>query len=341
MSETKTLTKKDLKSNQDIRWCPGCGDYAILNAVQSALPELGIPKEKFAIISGIGCSSRFPYYMDTYGFHTIHGRAAAFATGLKLTNPDLSVWMISGDGDSLSIGGNHFIHLLRRNVNINLLLFNNEIYGLTKGQYSPTSQEGIVTKSSPYGSVDRNFSAASLALGAEATFVARTLDTDPKYMQSIFLRAAAHEGTSLVEILQNCVIFNDKAHGWTTDRATQEDHQLRLEHGQPMIFGADKNKGIRLNGFKPEVVTLGEDGITEADILVHDETDADIAYILTKMRAPEFPTPLGVFRAVPGQVYNAQVHAQIDAVREKKGEGSLQNLLFSGDTWEVKGETNA
>lgn len=341
MSETTTLTKKDFKSNQDIRWCPGCGDYAILNAVQATLPELGIPKEKFAIISGIGCSSRFPYYMDTYGFHTIHGRAAAFATGLKLTNPNLSVWMISGDGDSLSIGGNHFIHLIRRNVNINLLLFNNEIYGLTKGQYSPTSQEGIVTKSTPYGSVDRNFSASSLAMGAESTFFARTLDTDPKYMQEIFLRAAAHNGTSVVEILQNCVIFNDKAHGFTTERSTQDDHQLRLENGKPMIFGADKNKGIRLNGFKPEVVTLGENGITEADLLVHDETDADIAYILTKMTAPAFPTPLGVFRAVAGAVYNEQVHAQIDAIREKKGEGSLQNLLFSGDTWEVKGETNA
>ncbi len=341
MTETPTLKKKDFKSDQDVRWCPGCGDYAILNAVQSALPKIGLPKEKFAIISGIGCSSRFPYYMNTYGFHTIHGRAAAFATGLKLTNPGLSVWMISGDGDSLSIGGNHFIHLIRRNVDLNLLLFNNEIYGLTKGQYSPTSEQGLVTKSTPYGSLDRNFSASRLAMGAESTFFARAIDTDPKYMQEILLRAEQHKGTSVVEILQNCVIFNDKTHGWTTERDTQADHQLRLEHGKPMIFGADSNKGLRMNGFTPEVVTLGEDGITEADILVHDETNEHIAHMLTKLTQPEFPTPLGVFRAVQGPVYNDQVHQQVEAVREKKGDGDLRKLLFSGDTWEVKGEGNA
>lgn len=342
MSDTPTLTKKDFTSNQEVRWCPGCGDYAILNAVQSVLPKLGIAKEKVVFVSGIGCSSRFPYYMDTYGFHTIHGRAAAIATGLKITNPSLSVWMISGDGDSLSIGGNHFIHAIRRNIDINLLLFNNEIYGLTKGQYSPTSPTGLVTKSTPYGSIDRSFSAASLAIGAEASFFARALDSDPKYLQEILARATAHKGTSVIEILQNCVIFNDGAHDWTTERATKDDHQLRLEHGKPMIFGAERNKGIRLNGIKPEVITIGENGMTEADVLVHDEKTLEptLAYFLSRMRAPEFPTPLGVFRAVEDNTYDEQVHQQLEDIRLKKGQGDLKKLLFAGDTWEVKGDSH-
>ncbi|MBF2052421.1 MAG: 2-oxoacid:ferredoxin oxidoreductase subunit beta [Candidatus Sericytochromatia bacterium] len=342
MSDTSTLTKKDFTSNQEVRWCPGCGDYAILNAVQSVLPKLGIPKEKVVFVSGIGCSSRFPYYMDTYGFHTIHGRAAAIATGLKVTNPGLSVWMITGDGDSLSIGGNHFIHAIRRNIDINVLLFNNEIYGLTKGQYSPTSPTGLVTKSTPYGSLDRSFSASSLAIGAEASFFARAIDTDPKYLQEIIARATAHKGTSVIEILQNCVIFNDGAHNWTTDRASKDDHQLRLEHGKPMIFGAERNKGIRLNGIKPEVITIGENGMTEADVLVHDEKTPEptLAYFLSRMRAPEFPTPLGVFRAVEDSTYDEQVHQQLEDIRLKKGQGDLKKLLFAGDTWEVKGDQN-
>lgn len=338
MPEPKILSKKDFTSDQEVRWCPGCGDYAILNAVQSVLPKMGIPKEKVVFVSGIGCSSRFPYYMSTYGFHTIHGRAAAIATGLKLINPDLSVWMISGDGDSLSIGGNHFIHAIRRNIDINLLLFNNEIYGLTKGQYSPTSPAGLVTKSTPYGSLDRNFSAASLSIGAESTFFARALDSDPKYLQEVLIRAAAHKGTSIVEILQNCVIFNDGAHEWTTNRDTKADHQLRLEHGKPMLFGADNKKGIRLNGITPEVVTLGEDGISEADILVHDEkaSEPTLAYFLSRMKGPEFPTPIGVFRAVEGPTYDQQLHQQIEDVKLKKGQGDLKKLLYSGDIWEVK-----
>ncbi|HEY9840782.1 MAG: 2-oxoacid:ferredoxin oxidoreductase subunit beta [Candidatus Sericytochromatia bacterium] len=337
-TQAKPLTKKDFTSDQEVRWCPGCGDYAILNAVQSIMPSLGVPKEKVVFVSGIGCSSRFPYYMNTYGFHTIHGRAAALATGLKVMNPSLQVWMISGDGDSLSIGGNHFIHAIRRNIDINLLLFNNEIYGLTKGQYSPTSPTGLVTKSTPYGSLDRSFSAASLAIGAEATFFARGIDTEPKYLQEILLRATAHKGTSVVEILQNCVIFNDAAHAYTTDRPTKEEHQLRLEHGKPMIFGGAVKRGIRLNGITPEVVTIGENGITEADILVHDEkaTEPTLAYFLSRMRAPEFPTPLGVFRAVDVPTYDEQVHHQLDEIRAKKGDGDLRKLLYAGDTWEVK-----
>lgn len=338
MSETIQLKKKDFASDQDVRWCPGCGDYAVLNAIQMAMPKLGIPKEKIVFISGIGCSSRFPYYMSTYGFHTIHGRAPAIATGLKCANPNLSVWVITGDGDSLSIGGNHFIHAIRRNIDLNIILFNNEIYGLTKGQYSPTSPEGTKTKSSPFGSLDRTFSPASLAIGAEASFFARTIDSDPKYMQEIFLKAAAHKGASVVEVLQNCVVFNDGAHKIVTERTQRAERQLRLEHGQPMLFGEEKNKGIRLKGIVPEVVTIGENGITEADILVHDEkaSEPTLAYFLSRMRAPEFPTPLGVFRSIEHPVYNELLHNQIEQVKETKGQGDLKKLFYSGDIWEVK-----
>lgn len=337
MSEMPTLKKKDFMSDQEVRWCPGCGDYSILACLQMALPKMGISKEKIVFISGIGCSSRFPYYMDTYGMHTIHGRAPAFATGLKTFNSDLSVWVITGDGDGLSIGGNHFIHTIRRNVDINIILFNNEIYGLTKGQYSPTSQTGIVTKSTPFGSVDRPFQPASLAIGAEATFFARTIDTDLKHMGEIFQKAVAHKGTSVIEILQNCVIFNDKIHDDVTSRKTRDDTTLVLQHGKPMIYGKDRDKGIMLYGIKPVAVKIGENGVKESDILIHNEHDADniLAFFLSRFKKPDFPVPLGVFRGVEAPVYNELVQAQVDDVTAKKKPGSVADLLKSGDTWKV------
>lgn len=331
------LTRKDFASDQMVRWCPGCGDYAILSAVQNAMPQLGRKKEDFAFISGIGCAARFPYYMNTYGFHTIHGRAPAVATGTKLSNPNLSVWIITGDGDSLAIGGNHFIHALRRNLDVNILLFNNEIYGLTKGQYSPTSKQGQVTKSTPLGALERPFSAGEVALGARATYFARTIDTNPKLMTKIFVESTQHKGTSLIEILQNCVIYNDKAFGDVTRKETQHDHQLHLEHGEPMVFGTDKNKGIRLNGLKLEMVTIGENGITEADILVHDAHDEDptIHNMLIKMELPEFPVALGVIRAVAAPTYDDLVQAQYEESKQKARFGTMDELLGSGHTWEL------
>ena len=335
---TLEYTKADFVSDQQVRWCPGCGDYAILNSMQQIMPKIGKKKEDIVFVSGIGCSSRFPYYMNTYGFHTIHGRAPSIATGLKLANPNLSVWVITGDGDGLSIGGNHFIHVLRRNVNLNIILFNNEIYGLTKGQYSPTSRQGTVAKSTPYGSVDRAFYPGSLALGAEATFYARTVDTDLKHMQEMFLRAERHHGTSVVEVLQNCVIFNDDVHSLVTSKETRVIHQLRLEHGKPMVFGEGNKQGIRLVGYVPEVVTLGENGITEADILVHHENtpDSTLAYLLSRFVSPAFPTPLGVFRDVAQPVYDDSVLEQINEVKTKKGEGHFEKLFSEGETWTVK-----
>ena len=326
------LTKKDFTSDQMVRWCPGCGDYAILAAIQKVMPALEIPKEKFAFISGIGCAARFPYYMNTYGFHTIHGRAPAFATGLKVANPQLSVWVITGDGDSMAIGGNHFIHALRRNIDVNVLLFNNEIYGLTKGQYSPTSQAGTITKSTPYGSVDTPFSAGELALGAKASFYARTIDTNPKLMGQHFLQAAAHKGTSLVEILQNCVIFNDKVHGSITNKETAADNQLHLEHGKPMIFGKEKNS-LHL-----EVVTIGENGITEADILVHDAHGIDntLHNMLVKMRFPEFPVALGVIRQVEAPIYDKILLEAEEKIKPIANITSMDQLLASGNTWEIE-----
>jgi 2-oxoglutarate/2-oxoacid ferredoxin oxidoreductase subunit beta len=332
-----TLTKKDFSSDQMVRWCPGCGDYAILSAVQSAMPELGRKKEDFVFISGIGCAARFPYYMNTYGFHTIHGRAPALATGTKLSNPNLSVWIVTGDGDSLAIGGNHFIHALRRNLDVNILLFNNQIYGLTKGQYSPTSRKGQVTKSTPMGALEQPFSAGELALGARATFFARTIDANPKLMSSLFVQSTKHIGTSLIEILQNCVIYNDGAFDDVTNRATQEDNQLHLEHGMPMIFGKEKNKGIRLNGLKLEVVTIGENGITEADILVHDahEPDGTIHNMLIRMELPDFPVALGIIRQVEAISYGEQVQAQYEESKQKARFGTMDELLASGHTWEI------
>ena len=337
--EPRTLTKKDFSSDQEIRWCPGCGDYSILAAVQSVLPELGIAKEKFVFVSGIGCSSRFPYYMSTFGFHTIHGRAPAVATGVKLANPDLSVWVVTGDGDGLSIGGNHLIHLLRRNVGLKILLFNNRIYGLTKGQASPTSELGKRTKSTPYGTVERPFNALSLALGSDATFVARSVDVYPKHLRETLARAAAHEGTAFVEIYQNCNIFNDGAFDTMTEREVRNDAQIELVHGEPLVFGKDRDRGIRFRNEGLEVVRLGQDGITEKDLLIHDEarTRPSRAFNLSRMEHPDFPVPIGVFRAVQSPTYEAGVHAQIARAREKEGPGDFSRLLSEGDVWEVQG----
>ncbi len=332
------LTRKDFVAPLDVRWCPGCGDYAILNTIQKVFPTLGIPKENFVVVSGIGCSSRFPYYMNTYGFHTIHGRAPTVATGIKLANPELSVWMITGDGDGLSIGGNHLMHCLRRNIDITILLFNNRIYGLTKGQYSPTSDTGTVTKTSPLGSLEQPINPLCVAIASQATFVARTVDANPKHMTEIFAAAAKHKGTSFVEILQNCVIFNDKTWAAISDREVRDDRLVILQHGQPLIFGKEKRKGIRLNGLQPEVVTIGENGVTEDDILVHDEHDASpaYAYMLTQMSYPEFPTPMGVFRSTEtSTTYNARMEEQITEAIAKAGRPNLTKELRGPEYWEV------
>jgi 2-oxoglutarate ferredoxin oxidoreductase subunit beta len=331
-------TKKDFQTDQEVRWCPGCGDYAILSAVQSVFPELGIPREKFVVISGIGCSSRFPYYMNTFGFHTIHGRAPAVATGLKVTRPELEVWVATGDGDALSIGGNHTIHMLRRNVGLKVLLFNNRIYGLTKGQYSPTSEIGKKAKSTPYGSIDRPFNPLSLALGAEATFVARSVDVFQPHLKTVLRRAAAHQGTAFIEILQNCNIFNDGAWESLTEKDVKDDHTILLEHGKPLVFGKSRDKGIRMRGIELEVVSLG-DGIKESDLIVHDEAHPNPAYafLLSRMDGtPGFPTPLGVLHAVDAPRYEVGMNDQLRQVVAKKGKGDLGQLLRAGDTWEVR-----
>jgi 2-oxoglutarate ferredoxin oxidoreductase subunit beta len=336
-----TYTKKDFQSDQEVRWCPGCGDYAVLSAVQSVFPELGIPKEKFVVVSGIGCSSRFPYYMNTFGFHSIHGRGPAIATGIKIARPELSVWLATGDGDALSIGGNHTIHMLRRNVGVKVLLFNNRIYGLTKGQYSPTSELGKKAKSTPYGSLDRPFHPLSLALGAEATFVARSVDVFLPHLKSVLKKAAAHEGSAFIEILQNCNIFNDGAWEQLTEKDLRDENTLVLEPGQPLVFGARRDKGIRSNGLAFEVVKLG-DGVTEADLVVHDERNPNPAYafLLSRMDStPGFPTPLGVLRSADAPRYEQQVAQQIGALTEKRGKGDLARLLGAGDTWVVRPHT--
>jgi 2-oxoglutarate ferredoxin oxidoreductase subunit beta len=332
-----TLTAKDLASDQEVRWCPGCGDYSILAQMKKALAPLGIPREKMVFISGIGCSSRFPYYVNTYGFHTIHGRAPTFATGLKMSRPDLSVWVITGDGDGLSIGGNHLIHAIRRNVDLKIILFNNEIYGLTKGQYSPTSRVGTRTKSSPQGSIDSPLRPLSLAIGAEATFVARTIDVDVNHLTETLKRASAHKGTAFVEVYQNCKIFNDAVFEYATDKSIKSDNTLYLEHGKPLIFGKDRNKGIRLNGLDPEVVDLGN-GVAIDDLLVHDEKaeEPSLAYLLSRMVYPNFPECIGVFRAVERPTYDAVVNQQIEDVIKTKGKGKLEELFASDDTWVVE-----
>src|SRR5262245_50286106 len=312
-------TKKDFQSDQEIRWCPGCGDYAMLNAVQQVMPTLGIDREKFVFVSGIGCSSRFPYYVNTYGFHTIHGRAPAIATGVKLANPELEVWVATGDGDGLSIGGNHMLHTLRRNVGLKILLFNHRIYGLTKGQYSPTSELGKINKSAPFGTVDQPINPISLALASEATFIARSVDVYTKHLMDIVKRAADHKGSAFIEIYQNCNVFNDKAFADVTEREVRDDQNVALEHGKPLIFGKTKQLGIRLNGLKPEVFKLGENGLTEKDALVHDEHNPALAYLLSRMTAP-LPVPIGVFRSDRLPTLEERVHEQLGAARKKTGE---------------------
>jgi 2-oxoglutarate/2-oxoacid ferredoxin oxidoreductase subunit beta len=331
------LTRKDFTTDQEVRWCPGCGDYAILATVQRLMPELGIPKEKIVFVSGIGCSSRFPYYMNTYGFHTIHGRAPSVATGVKMANPDLSVWVITGDGDALSIGGNHFMHALRRNVDLKIILFNNRIYGLTKGQYSPTSEFGKINKSAPMGVIDQPINPLSLALAAEATFVARSLDIYPQHLAAVLTRLAAHKGSGFVEVYQNCNIFNDGAFKSFAEREVRDDRTISLEHGQPLLFGKQKNKGIRLNGLKPEVVTVGEGGVTVDDLLVHDEHSPDpaLAFVLGRMEQPQFPVPMGILRAVERPSYESLMQGQIAQAVSAKGEGNLKKLLGSGETWVI------
>ena len=328
-------TRKDFQSDQDVRWCPGCGDYSILAQVQRVLPELGIPRENFVFVSGIGCSSRFPYYMDTYGIHSIHGRAPAIASGIKALRPNLSVWVVTGDGDGLSIGGNHMIHALRRNIDLKILLFNNRIYGLTKGQYSPTSELGKRTKSTPMGSIDYPFNPISIALSAEATFVARAVDVDAKLMQSVLARAAAHKGAAFVEIYQNCNIFNDGAFTYVSDRRTKHEHELRLEHGKPLRFGKQREWGIALDhAMHPVVVDVAEHG--EENLLHHDEGNASLAFFLSRLVHPEFPTPVGVFRSVERPSYDAMLAGQLETAKARTPGASLQGLLDSGDTWVVE-----
>ncbi len=331
------LTAKDFTTDQDVRWCPGCGDYSILAQVKKVLPTLGIPREKFVFVSGIGCSSRFPYYVETYGVHSIHGRAPAVATGIKAARPDLSVWVATGDGDGLSIGGNHLIHAIRRNVDMKILLFNNRIYGLTKGQYSPTSELGKKTKSSPFGTVDLPLNPITLSIGAEATFIARTLDADPKHMEYVIRRAAEHKGAAFMEIYQNCNVFNDGAFEYATVKDMRPDTTLYLEHGKPMIFGKNRDKGIRLNGLSPEIVQLGN-GITEDDLLFHDEKmeEPTLAMMLARMRHPEFPEPMGVFRAVSHPTFDDLLTKQVDAATAKLGRGRLADLYDDGETWTVE-----
>jgi 2-oxoglutarate ferredoxin oxidoreductase subunit beta len=331
------LTPADFASDQDVRWCPGCGDYSILAQMKKMLPSLGVSREKIVFISGIGCSSRFPYYMNTYGVHSIHGRAPAIATGLKTVRPDLQVWVITGDGDGLSIGGNHLMHAIRRNLDINIVLFNNRIYGLTKGQYSPTSPLGKVTKSTPYGAIDNPLHPLSIAIGCEATFVARSIDVNIKHLGETLHRAAQHRGTAFVEVYQNCNVFNDGAWNYATDKATKADTVLELEHGKPLIFGKNRDKGIRLHGLDPEVVELGK-GITEDDLLFHDERSPEpsLAYLLSRLRQEDgFPEPIGVFRAVEAPQYDKMINDQVEQAIEKRGEGDLEKLFRAGDTWEV------
>ncbi|MGI9517299.1 MAG: 2-oxoacid:ferredoxin oxidoreductase subunit beta [Pirellulaceae bacterium] len=331
-AELPVLKPADFASDQDVRWCPGCGDYSILAQMKKVMPLLGVPREKTVFISGIGCSSRFPYYMNTYGMHSIHGRAPAFATGLKCTRPDLNVWVITGDGDALSIGGNHLMHSIRRNIDVNIVLFNNSIYGLTKGQYSPTSPVGHVTKSTPRGSIDHPLSPISIAVAAEASFVARSVDFNTKHLAATLTRAAGHRGTSFVEVYQNCNVFNDGVWDYMKDKSVKADNCIVLEHGKPLVFGAENEKAVRLNGTTPEIVDADSD-----NLWIHDETvvDPTPAFLLSRMRVPAFPEPIGVFRAVNRPTYEEQLNGQIEAASNEKGRGDLNQLLHSGDTWTV------
>jgi 2-oxoglutarate ferredoxin oxidoreductase subunit beta len=328
------LKPSDYASDQDIRWCPGCGDYSILMQTKKVFAKLGIDRSKTVFISGIGCSSRFPYYMNTYGMHSIHGRAPTFATGLKLARPDLNIWMVTGDGDALSIGGNHFMHIIRRNVDVKILLFNNRIYGLTKGQYSTTSEQGKKTKSTPMGSPDNPVRPVSLAIAAEASFAARAIDIDVKHLEYVLERAAKHVGTAFVEIYQNCNIFNDGAFDYATDKNTKSDTVLYLEHGKPLIFGKNSDKGIRLHGLRPDIVDLAN--VPKDDLLVHDEKGpSSLAFLLSRMRQPDFPEPLGIFRDVEQERYVNLVRSQVDVAKQKFGEGDVQKLITGNETWTV------
>jgi 2-oxoglutarate ferredoxin oxidoreductase subunit beta len=330
MAETQALTKKDFKSDQEVRWCPGCGDYAVLNVVQGVMATLGVPRHKTCFVSGIGCSSRFPYYMNTYGFHSIHGRACAVATGVKTANPDLSVWIVTGDGDGLSIGGNHTAHLIRRNLDVKVLLFNNEIYGLTKGQYSPTSPIGLKTKSTPMGSVDRPFDPISFALGCGATFVARTIDTHQKHVEQTLLAAAHHKGTSFVEIYQNCVIFNDGCFDEFAEKTVRDDKTIDLRPGQKMVFGKALDRGIKIDGWEPKVVPAAE-----ADVWKHDTNSAGAAFVMAQLdQMPDMPRPIGIFRSVAAPIFENAVHQQIQRAFAK-GRGTLEQLVYSGEMWTV------
>lgn len=333
----KQYTAKDFKSDQYVRWCPGCGDYALLNTLQKVMAELGVDPKDVATISGIGCSSRLPYYTSGYGFHTIHGRGAAVATGVKVANPKLTVWQITGDGDCLAIGGNHFIHSVRRNVDINVLLFNNQIYGLTKGQFSPTTKKGFITKSSPFGTVERPFRPAELTMGARGTFFSRVLDVDLKSSHATMLAGAAHKGTSVIECLVNCVIFNDGAHSWLSEKENRYDRIIILEHGKPMIFGKNSDKGLMLDGFNLKVVTLGENGIAESDLLVHDAKceDTTLQMKLALMEGPDFPVAIGVIRDVESETYDAETEQQIAEVQSKSKIRTFDELIDSCEQWEM------
>ncbi|OQX98573.1 MAG: 2-oxoacid:ferredoxin oxidoreductase subunit beta [Bacteroidetes bacterium 4572_128] len=334
----KKANVKNYKSDQEVRWCAGCGDFAVLNAVYKAMAEMNIPTEDIAVVSGIGCSSRFPYYMGTYGFHGIHGRAPAISSGVKVANPKLSVWQITGDGDALAIGGNHFIHVVRRNIDINLILFNNQIYGLTKGQYSPTSKMGAKTKSSPFGTVEQPFNPGELVIGARGKFFARVVDANIKMCTEIFKEAEKHKGLSVVEVLQNCVIFNEGIYNFINDKKERSDRQIFLKDNQAMIFGKNKDKGLMIDGFKLKVVEIGKNGITEDDILIHDAQEKDTALhnALINMRSPEFPIAMGVIRAVKENHYDDLVEKQIKEVQEKTSIKNMDDLLCSGSVWEVK-----
>ncbi len=340
MAEAVALTRKDFQSDQEVRWCPGCGDYSVLANVQRVMPELGRPREDFVFVSGIGCSSRFPYYMNTYGFHTIHGRAPAFATGIKCARPDLSVWVVTGDGDGLSIGGNHLLHTIRRNVDLQILLFNNRVYGLTKGQYSPTSRLGMRTKSTPDGSIDHPVDPVAFALGSGATFVARTVDVDAKHLQTVLQRAHEHRGTAFVEILQNCPVYNDDEWIEVEDRKTRADAGLKLADGEPLVYGrTGERRGIRIQDGIPSVVSLEDDqDPASAGVAVHNERYETPAYAfaLASLRRPEFPIPMGVLRAVESPSYEVLLEGQVSAAIERRGRGDLAQLLGSGDTWTVE-----
>ncbi len=338
MNENCILEFTDFKSNASVKWCAGCGDHAILNSVQKAMAALNVEPHNVAVISGIGCSSRFPYYMNTYAFHTIHGRASAIASGVKISNPDLHVWQITGDGDALAIGGNHFIHLIRRNININVILFNNQIYGLTKGQYSPTSRRGFLSKTSPFGTIEDPFRPGQLALGAGGQFFARTIDKELQLSVDIMIEAAEHKGTSIIEVLQNCVIYNDKTHEAITDKKFKADRTIVLLHGEKMLFGKNKEKGLVLDGLKIKAVTLGQDGYTLEDILVHDAhaMHDNLHRKLANMQYPELPVALGVIRSVEDKNYDECLYEQLEEVQSKSNIKSFDDLVHSGNVWEVK-----